>query len=552
MFKIMSGPGGRKLQIFFRKVFEAFRLKVFAYRLVITPSQNLAIKRLRKIMDNSHIKIKKDPKGKKIIFNCVDARYTGMTNFEGILAKALQIRGHDVKMLICNGLFDLCPGHFTVKKPKNKWRCKNCKNFSNKFLQTIELPYGTYFEYLNNVNLEEISKKVDNLSVKECENYVYKNVKVGFHSITSVNRYFMGEKPNKKDYERILKIQLKYAIISTDVAENVIKKEKPDVLVTSHACFSTWGSFAEVFINKRIPTRVWATGERNTTVFEQHKSNDYYKGYLEEIRKRKPLNEKEEKELQSFLEKRTQGKEGQVSMYNFSDVAKEKIVKKFNFDKFDKTYVIYPNVPWDIGLLKADAVFDSIYSWVKYTIELFLDKPNLLLIVKVHPSELRVMESKYTVKDYIDDKFKNLPDNVKIIPPDTSISPYALFPFIDVGIVYNGTVGLEMAIKGIPVIAAGNAHYGKKGISYDIKSKKDYEKILFSDLKPKENQENFAKIYAYFHFIKKFQPRPYMTNKSFLEIRWNVNSLEDLMPGKDKIIDHLSNYVVKGGIFQAW
>ena len=91
------------------------------------------------------------------------------------------------------------------------------------------------------------------------------------------------------------------------------------------------------------------------------------------------------------------------------------------------------------------------------------------------------MESKRTVLDSINSKFISLPKNIKIIPPNTKISPYSLFPFIDVGIVYNGTVGLEMSTQGIPVVVAGNAHYGKKAFTYDISTKKD-RKLYVSDL----------------------------------------------------------------------
>ena len=110
---------------------------------------------------------------------------------------------------------------------------------------------------------------------------------------------------------------------------------------------------------------------------------------------------KEEKELNYFLNKRTKGEEGQVSYYGFSEVKKEKLEKQFNFDKFEKTYVLFTNVPWDAALLSANMSFKDVYDWLSYTIELFKNKPNLQLIIKTHPSELRLAESKLTVVDYL-------------------------------------------------------------------------------------------------------------------------------------------------------
>ena len=154
--------------------------------------------------------------------------------------------------------------------------------------------------------------------------------------------------------------------------------------------------------------------------------------------------------------------------------------------------------------------------------------------------------------DYLKEKFTNLSENISIIPPNTEISPYSLFPFIDVGLVYNGTVGLEMAIKGIPVIVAGNAHYGKKGFTYDIEKKVDYSKILFTEKGSLPNQKELASIYAYFHFIKKFIPRSFIYTKNFLTIGWNINSLEGLTEGHDKNLDHICKYIINGGIYQDW
>ena len=243
---------------------------------------------------------------------------------------------------------------------------------------------------------------------------------------------------------------------------------------------------------------------------------------------------------------------GKKQWLNIGMLKKEELENQFNFNKFKKTYVLFPNVPWDAALLSSDIVFQSVYEWINHTIKIFLNKPDLLLIIKIHPSEIRVMQSKYTVLDYIKEKCDSLPENIKIIPPDTKISPYSLFPYIDVGLVYNGTIGLEMATRGIPVVTAGDAHYGKKGFTYDVKTIDEYSKILFEDISKLPNQEKKANIYSYFHFIKKFQPRPFIYGRNFIDLGWKVKSLDDFEPGKNKIIDHLCNYIVKGGVFQNW
>ena len=549
--KLISSVEFQKLERFLRKILTKFHIKRFIYKALYVPSQKIAIYRLRKIVKNSPDLVNSQ-NGKKIIFNSLNARYMIHTYTEGGIAKSLQIRGHVPKMLICGGALNMCTAHHTIDTPFEEWSCKNCINFSKKFYEITGLNYSTYFDYIDKAKIKEINNKISNLSVDECKKYIYKNVKVGFHAETSADRYFKGDISNKSQYNKILHLELINAIISTEVAYNVIKKEKPDILISSHECYSSWGSFAEYFSNQGIRTCFYMPGEDETITFDRHKSDEYFNRYINEIRKKNPLNHKENNELDNFLKKRVKGTEGQVAHYGFIDIKKETLEKQFQFNKYDKTYVMFPNVPWDAALMKADIGFKNVYEWVSTTIDLFKNKSNFQLIIKIHPSEIKVMESKKTILDYIKKNFGTLPENVKIIPPNTIISPYSLFPFIDVGLVYNGTIGLEMSIWEIPVIVSGNAHYGNKNFTYHIKTKEEYSNILFKELTTLPNQQDIARIYAYFHFIKKFIPHLFVYSNNFLDLGWKIKSFKDLAIGKNKYLDHICNYIVNNGVFQDW
>jgi hypothetical protein len=542
----------KKIEIFFKKILEALKIKLYVYKLLILPSQQIALYRIRKIIKNSSPS-SKNTSGKKILFHPIDARYGLHTYIEGGIAKALQVRGSEVKMLICGGVLKTCPGHFTIKKPRVTWQCENCVSFSRKFYETVGLPYVSYRDYITKEDIETITKKVNEMSMKECKNFVHKGVKVGFHAFTSANRYFIGAKTEEELYNSVFRSELISAIISTDVAEKIIADEKPDIMVNSHGCYSTWGSFSELFMNKNIKVYIWGGGghKKDTLIFERHDIGDCYTRYYEEARKKRALDKNEEEELKSFLDDRMTGIGGDTSLYGFSTDKTNDLKKMFDIDKYKKTYVLFSNLPWDSSLLKTNKGFKDVYEWVSCTIELFKEKPNLQLIIKIHPSE-KVHESKNTVMDYINEKYDILPKNIKIIPPDGDISPYSLLPFIDVGIVYNGTIGLEMAIKNIPVVATGIAPYSEKGFTYDISTKKEYSEILFSDITTLPNQVNLAKSFAHFYFIKSLIPRSFIYYNSFLNLGWNIKSLEDFKPGKNKHLDKICNYILHGGIYQDW
>jgi hypothetical protein len=553
MSSFITGVEKRKIKFFLKKTFETFHIKTQIYKILMKPSQEKALKKLRKIMDNSS-PIKPSKHGKKIIFNSIDGRYMLHTYNEVGIAKALQLRGHNVKMVICGGIFKTCVGHFTVKKPQNNWSCKNCVDFSKKFYETTQVPYAEYTEYIDEKEINDIREKVYNMSIQECEKHSFKGINVGFHAKISADRYFVGTLPDKKTYEHMLREELINSIITTFVAESILKKEKPDILVTSHGCYSHWGSFSDYFLNHNKKVRVWFTGYRgDTLIFDQHKLTEYFKKYYNDLRTKKPLDKKEEQFLNDFFKRRAKGEEGDTVYYEFSN--KEKNLREmFEIDKYEKNYFIFPNVPWDrsIALVGQKVAFDDIYKWVSFTIDFFKKQKTRQLIIKIHPAEIRTDRSEKTLQDYIYEKYGKLPENIKIIPPDTDISAYSLFPLIDVGLVFNGTVGLEMALNNIPVIVTGQVHYSRKGFTYDAKNEDEYLENLSKDLSPVLKQQEIAKIYAYFFFIKSFLPRRFIYYRSFLDLGWQIESIDDLSEGKDKYLDHLCNYITSDIIYQSW
>jgi hypothetical protein len=87
------------------------------------------------------------------------------------------------------------------------------------------------------------------------------------------------------------------------------------------------------------------------------------------------------------------------------------------------------------------------------------------------------------------------------------INTYDILEIASLGLAYTTTVGLEMAMRGAPVIVAGNTHYRGRGFTYEPSSWDEYydllEKIL-SDLpghRLNPEQVETAWNYAYRFFF---------------------------------------------------
>jgi hypothetical protein len=113
--------------------------------------------------------------------------------------------------------------------------------------------------------------------------------------------------------------------------------------------------------------------------------------------------------------------------------------------------------------------------------------------------------------------------------------------------VYTTTVGLEMALKGIPVVVAGQTHYRGRGFTYDPDSWVDYFKILGRILEDPHRYRldkekiDFAWRYAY-HFFFTF-PLPFPWHVRFWSDYDNHHMAQVMSPTNRKRFESSFRYL---------
>jgi hypothetical protein len=115
--------------------------------------------------------------------------------------------------------------------------------------------------------------------------------------------------------------------------------------------------------------------------------------------------------------------------------------------------------------------------------------------------------------DLLHEALPELPENIHIIGPREEINSYDLVDLASLGLVYTTTIGLEMALKGIPVVVAGQTHYRNRGFTYDPDSWVEYFKELGLILaKPSSfrlTKEKIKKAWQYSYLFFYVYPQPY-------------------------------------------
>jgi hypothetical protein len=148
------------------------------------------------------------------------------------------------------------------------------------------------------------------------------------------------------------------------------------------------------------------------------------------------------------------------------------------------------------------------------------------------------------ISEIIKENFPNGIKNLTVIDPELRINTYQLFPYIDLGVIYTGTLGLEMMLSDVPVISVGTtSHYGL-GFSIEPSSLGEYQDALIGNVTKNIDKRELS-LYAYFYFLKtvipwKLTEQVYGNNFSGFEIK----NLNDLLPGKDNYLDHLCDCIL--------
>ena len=119
-------------------------------------------------------------------------------------------------------------------------------------------------------------------------------------------------------------------------------------------------------------------------------------------------------------------------------------------------------------------------DWIEATVMYFRDRPDLQLLVRIHPAEiLGQIPSKQRVLDELSQRFKLSDlDNVFVVDSTSTLSTYSLMEICNGVLIYGTKTGIELVARGIPVIVAGEAWIKSKGLTIDPVSQEHYFEIL--------------------------------------------------------------------------
>ena len=292
---------------------------------------------------------------------------------------------------------------------------------------------------------------------------------------------------------------------------------RPDVLLTPNGSIMEMGAVYTVARHLGIPVVTYEFGEQRDRIWLARDAEVMRQDTDElwQARQYVPLTDGQWTQIRALFSSRQN-----ASLWeNFSrrwqgtpSRGGEKVRQELGLDS-RPVVLLAANVIGDSLTLGRQVFTENMTGWLERTVSDFVHRTDAQLVVRIHPGE------RYTqgpsVADVLHGALEDIPEHIHLVAADDPVNTYDLVEIADLGLVYTTTVGLEMAMSGVPVIVIGQTHYRGKGITLNPGSWENYAQLLDSALSDPTNfrltREHVVRAwnYAYKFFFEYPCPFPW-------------------------------------------
>ena len=228
-----------------------------------------------------------------------------------------------------------------------------------------------------------------------------------------------------------------------------------------------------------------------------------------ETRRDTALTGKEEAQLTRLDDFTMNYDSGGIPFYSHMIEDRARICDEFRINPQKDVAVLFTNTIWDSAAVDVDTIFESMFDWITCCIEQFSADPEMQLVIRVHPVEVKMPPCQQTrdrVDDFVARHFPDVSNNIIVVPPESEASPYVLMDMASLGLVYTSSTGFEMAARGKPVIVAGLAHYAGTEFVYTPETRDAFLSMLDRRPEPRPDQVELARRYIYMFYFERMVP----------------------------------------------
>lgn len=421
---------------------------------------------------------------------------------ETYLARALAEHGYEISYLACGGMHTYCasmtarrvvPGNTHEKKTGRI--CSDCKAAASAIASVHHFPVDFMARYLRGDDKETLDAIAVDAVEKKSIDTVYLGVNVGrialyeftlFHKKLSTNLT-----PHQWDEYRIY---LFNALCSLQAFARYLEKGHPDAILTFSPQYSNINSCMQYAIRQGIRVLFMESGHnlghRLGTMmvwdWDVHRlvvpARTYWNGS-----EANPVTEQTAAKVLDYFRQLFKGLHFGVFSSAYTGASEINIRQRWNIEAQQKILLMtlssYDEVYAGllIDALPSEKVFGNVFrvqaEWVRATIDWVAARPNLFLIIRLHPRDFPNKRDNVRSEQsfMFEELLSNVPDNVHVNRPQENISLYELFEDVDVLLTGWSITALEALTLGIPAVTYdARMPFYPSDITYSGHSEEEY------------------------------------------------------------------------------
>jgi hypothetical protein len=492
--------------------------------------------------------------------------YAHAVSLESALAAALTFRGAEVHVLLCDGAMTACAeceaslypnvAKFVERGPARDL-CRDCQWPAERVYSQLGLKVHRYSEWLRSEDRVEARRVADTLPADQIEYFTLDGLAIGEHAHAGALRFFAtGSLEDEPHAEPVLRRYVESALLTAFATRRLLRAAGFSSAVFTHGIYVPWGIVGEVARQEGVHVTTWNVAYRKRRFIFSH-GDTYHHTLMSEPHEHwenLALSPGQERELMQYLSSRREGLFDWIVFHRPTHQDASETARGVGIDTNKPVIGLLTNVTWDAQLHYPANAFPSMLEWLVQTCQYFATRPDLQLLIRVHPAEISGFPpSRQPILRELRKRLPMLAPNIIVVPPESGMSTYALMSLCNAAIIYGTKMGVELTSVGLPVIVAGEAWIRNKGLTHDASSPAEYFRILerlpFRERVAGEQLAR-ARRYAYHFFFNRMIPLPFIDPKAGYPIyRLKLDALQQLLPGASAGLDIICDGIMSQAPF---
>jgi hypothetical protein len=504
--------------------------------------------------------------GPRVLMATSIGSYAHAVTLESALSAALTFRGAEVHVLLCDAAMTACAAcdaslypnlERFVRHGPSRDLCRDCLWPAERVYAQLGFTVHRYSQWLTADDRAEASRLASSIPYREIPAFTLDGLVIGEHAHAGALRFFAtGSLDDEAQAEPVLRRYLESALLTAFATRRLLKATRFASAVFTHGIYVPWGIVGEVARQEGVHVSTWNVAYRKRRFIFSH-DDTYHHTLMTEPRdhwENRELTEAQERDLMHYLSSRREGLFDWIVFHRPVTQEAKAVPTLVGLDPSKPVIGLLTNVSWDAQLHYPANAFESMLDWLVQTCRYFARRPDLQLLVRVHPAEISGFPpSRQPILSELRKAIPQLPSNIIVVPPESGLSTYALMSLCNSAIIYGTKMGVELTSRGIPVVVAGEAWIRNKGLTRDASSPEEYFRILDRLPFPEQldaSQLARARRYAYHFFFNRMIPLPFIEPRAGDAIyRLRLETLRHLLPGESEGLDTICRGILGRGPF---